>query len=102
MTTEKTLSPEQTEAKQQLIAQGYEVNAIDAYIALGDYPLDTFEEAYQGHFDSDEEFAKNMAEQTGAMPSDSEWPNYCIDWEFAARELMYDYNEENGYYFRSL
>lgn len=60
------------------------------------------EEAYQGEFKSDEEFAQNLAEEIGAINKDATWPNNCIDWEFAAKELMYDYSEESGHYFRNL
>lgn len=59
-------------------------------------------EAYQGQYNSDEDFAEDMAEQIGAVDKNAAWPNNCIDWEQAAQELMYDYFESNGYYFRSL
>lgn len=52
--------------------------------------------------DDDEEFAEDMAEQVGAIDRDAKWPMNCIDWEQAAKELMMDYMEHNGYYFRSL
>jgi antirestriction protein len=58
-----------------------------------------FEDAYQGTWSSDEEFAQEMAEMSGYRAS-NEWPYYCINWDFAARELMYDYFESGGYYFR--
>ena len=38
-----------------------------------------------------------MNNQTVGTISDT-----CIDWEFASRELMYDYFEVDGYYFRNL
>lgn len=60
------------------------------------------EEAYQGEYSSDVDFAQEMAEQLGALKDNTEWPYTCIDWEYAARELMYDYFESNGYYFRNL
>lgn len=73
------------------------------YIAqTGDEDLDDFQEAYSGEFDSDEDFAQDMAEQTADMPKDLHWPLYCIDWTYAAKELMMDYFEIDGYYFRSL
>lgn len=59
------------------------------------------EEAYAGNFGSDEDFAQDMAEQIGAIDKNAKWPHNCIDWEFAAKELMYDYSEESGYYFRN-
>lgn len=60
------------------------------------------EEAYQGEYESDEEFAQELAEELGYLNENKSWPHSCIDWEWAARELMYDYFEEDGYYFRSL
>jgi len=59
------------------------------------------DEAYCGDFDSDEAFAQDMAEQT-VVEIGTEWPLYCIDWEYAARELMFDYFEVDGHYFRNL
>lgn len=36
-------------------------------------------------------YAQELAEDIGAVPSEHSWPNYCIDWEWAARELQVDY-----------
>jgi len=60
------------------------------------------EEAYSGEFKSDEDFAQDMADQLGLIQDDAKWPYTCIDWEFAGRELMYDYFEVDGHYFRNL
>lgn len=38
-----------------------------------------------------EDYARELAEDIGAIPSDAGWPAYCIDWEWAARELQHDY-----------
>ena len=60
------------------------------------------EEAYQGEYNSDEDFAESLAEELGYMEdAPKSWPFNCIDWEYAARELMYDYFESGGYYFRN-
>lgn len=59
-------------------------------------------EAYVGEYSSDEEFAESLAEEMGLIDNNVSWPFTCIDWEFAAKELMYDYAESNGYYFRNL
>jgi hypothetical protein len=77
---------------------------VDAYISLGMGDLKDLKEAYSGTFSSDEEFAKHMANDTGALDDDDDihWPYTCIDWERAARDLMYDYSEADGYYFRNL
>ena len=83
--------------------------AYQAYIDLigAEYATpENFEEAYTGEYSSDIDFAQDMAEQFGVTEITQEygtnWPNYCIDWEHAARELMYDYAESNGHYFRNI
>lgn len=62
--------------------------------------LRSIEDSIMGQFDSDEEFAQTLAEDVG-YTHPTEWPYNCIDWAFAARELMYDYNEQDGFYFRA-
>ena len=37
------------------------------------------------------DYAMELAEDIGAINSDSNWPNNCIDWDQAARELQMDY-----------
>ena len=37
------------------------------------------------------EYAQELAEDIGAIDRNAKWPNDCIDWERAARELQYDY-----------
>ena len=78
-------------------------DAVRAYASLvGADFLESFQEAYQGEFNSDEDFAQSIAADLGAIDKSASWPNNCIDWEMAAKELMYDYAEEGGYYFRNL
>lgn len=60
------------------------------------------EEAYVGEFCNDEKFAEHIAQESGALLENPSWPNDCIDWEKAARELMMDYSEQDGHYFRSM
>lgn len=43
--------------------------------------------------DDFEDYAQELAEDIGAVPSDAGWPAYCIDWERAARELAMDYSQ---------
>lgn len=82
-----------------------EVEINQAYIDLVGEEFATAEnvaEAYAGQFPNDEEFAMDMAEQTGAIPKNAEWPLNAIDWFKASRDLMIDYSEQDGYYFRNL
>lgn len=95
-----------TQEEYQAIAdeKNVPVEAVIAYEKLGieeKGKFDDIEEAYAGEFPSDEEFARDMAEQIGENIAEG-WPHYCIDWEFAARELMMDYSEQDGYYFRNI
>jgi len=39
-----------------------------------------------------ETYAQELAEDIGAMDRTASWPNTCIDWEQAARELQHDYS----------
>lgn len=38
-----------------------------------------------------QEYAEQLADDIGAINRDATWPNNCIDWERAARELQMDY-----------
>jgi hypothetical protein len=38
-----------------------------------------------------QEYAQDLAEDIGAIDSNASWPNTCIDWEQATRELQMDY-----------
>lgn len=85
------------------ISDHIDIDIILSYAdAVGIDYIEDVEEAYQGQYDSDEDFAQDMAEQTGSIDRNASWPQNCIDWEQAARELMYDYTEAGGYYFRQL
>lgn len=67
-----------------------------------DVDLNDIDEAYSGVFKDNEDFAYNTAEQLSAIDKNASWPNKCIDWKHAAKELMLDYSESNGHYFRNL
>ena len=79
-----------------------------AYLSLGITASDDAEEiageideAYAGSFRSDADFAEDMAEQLGDIPRD--FPSWIyIDWERSARDLMMDYSEQDGHYFRNV
>lgn len=66
-----------------------------------DVQIEDIEEAYQGKWDSDEDFTRNLVEGCGDIPNDL--PAYIhIDWEWTAKEIMMDYSESGGHYFRNL
>ena len=37
------------------------------------------------------DYARELAEDIGAVDANAKWPNNCINWAHAARELQYDY-----------
>lgn len=41
------------------------------------------------HFEA---YAEQLADDIGAINAELSWPNNCIDWERAARELQMDYS----------
>jgi antirestriction protein len=84
----------------ELIDQ-YSEEVIEAALECGIQPSD-IRESYQGEFDSDRDFAMEIADQLGAIKNNQEWPYTCIDWDHAAKELMYDYCEDNHHYFRNV
>ena len=51
-----------------------------------------------------EDYARDFAEDIGAISKDTNWPETCIDWEQAARELQMDYSAvdfgDGTYYYR--
>lgn len=99
------------EAVESLQKADYEMEVYEAYADNNGYPstasdmddlISNADEAYQGEYSSDEAFARTMADDIGAVDKNASWPMNCIDWEQAASELMYDYFESNGYYFRNI
>jgi len=49
------------------------------------YPVTLIRESYF------QDYAQELAEDIGAINPKATWPNNCIDWEQAARELQQDY-----------
>lgn len=59
---------------------------------------------YCGEWDSDVEFARETVESCHDLGGkDGQWtPMYYIDWEWLAKDLMMDYSEHDGHYFRQV
>ena len=91
------------EDKKQLIEDNSE-EEVKAYIsiALEEYAtVEGFEESRQGEYDSDKDFVQELLEDCGDILRDL--PAYIhIDWETTVRDVMMDYSESNGYYFRKI
>jgi antirestriction protein len=79
-----------------------EAEAVLAYLEIiGDLDevLKNFDEAYQGSHRSNKEFSMDFFENIYDIP-DGLFP--YIDWEMVCNNLMEDFDEMNGYYFRKL
>ncbi len=50
------------------------------------YPVTLIRDSYF------EDYAEQLADDIGAINTEIGWPNNCIDWERAARELQQDYS----------
>ena len=76
---------------------GLSQQAFEAGIACG-IDTNSIEDAYVGEYESDQDFAWELATDCGFEESNT-WPHSCIDWKKAAYELMFDYSTDNGFYF---
>lgn len=101
---ESFLSPEIYEIAEQINDSGYDSEVFEACLNnLGKTDFKTLydcvENNYCGEYKSDIDFVQDLLEQTGEIPQNL--PSYiCIDWEATSRNIMFDYSESNGYYFR--
>lgn len=95
---------ETKQAKAMAEANNLDVEINQAYIDIVGAEYATAEqcqEAYQGKWIDDEDFTQNLLEDTGELPKDL--PLYIhIDWKTTARDIMMDYAEMDGHYFRNL
>jgi len=113
MVTEAQISTEAIcEAMQEA---GYDCEPFMVYLSNDHVPLaewqdytDQFEDAYAGFFNSRTEFAQNYVDSTGLLTSRhyEGVPNIEIligyfDLDSFGRDLMHDYWETDGYYFRA-
>jgi len=82
------------------ILDTYNEEVLQAALDCG-IPVNDIMEAYQGEWSSDADFVQNLVEDCGDIPKDL--PAYIhIDWERTAHDIMMDYSEEKGHYFRNL
>lgn len=87
---EGILDPEDEDTDQDSLFR--ELAALEALAAeAGDYSEDW---TYGSTLIRDSyfvDYARELAEDIGAVNPDAGWPLYCIDWERAARDLRMDY-----------
>ena len=60
-----------------------------------------FEDAYQGQYDSDRDFAEEYIDGAGLLDSVPDSVSRYFDFDAFARDLMIDHYEVSGFYFRS-
>ncbi|MFP3597930.1 antirestriction protein ArdA [Chryseobacterium sp. SIMBA_029] len=100
---ESYISKDIYEIAEQINDSSYDVEVFDAYVdCVGKMDFSSVYDSvinyYIGEYSDDETFAQYMLEEN--IPDSL--PNYIyIDWEATARNLMYDYFESGGYYFRA-
>ncbi len=100
---ESYLSNEIFEIAEQINDSGYDLDIFEAYLnCIGRMDFQNIYDGvinyYMGEYSDDETFAQYILEEN--IPDSL--PNYIyIDWEATARNLMYDYFESNGHYFKS-
>lgn len=73
-----------------------------AYIeCFGSWDASGFEDSYSGEWDSDAELADDFIESTGMLDSMPDNLRGYFNTEAFTRDLMMDYSESGGYYFRN-
>lgn len=90
-----------TEEEREIIEDSwYDEEVFKAAKELG-IEFDNVEDAYEGEYTSDEEFVRQLLEDIGDIASNLPISVH-IDWKTTAQDVMYDYGEHNGHYFRYL
>ncbi|MET3535207.1 antirestriction protein ArdA [Chryseobacterium limigenitum] len=100
---ESFLSPEIYDIAEQINDSGHDTEVFEA--VLSNFLDMDFQSAYEyvnnfyyGEYSSDLDFVQELYEND--IPFNL--PNFVvIDWEATSRNIMYDYFENNGHYFRS-
>lgn len=60
------------------------------HMTISEFTPSEFEEAFYGTYDSEAEFAQELASDVSQIDFNI-WPASCIDWDHAAREIMHDH-----------
>lgn len=91
----RTLIEEADEIREQIEANEADEIDRERLAAIEALAEEIGEEWVHGAFlvpeDEFEDHARDVAEETGAIESDTQWPATCIDWGRAADELRMDY-----------
>ena len=78
-----------------------ERDLLEAFLDAGfDGDLSDAQDRLAGRYDNDVDFVRELLEDSEDYLRDL--PHYIIiDWEATARNIMFDYTSENGYYFNN-
>ncbi len=69
----------------------YPEAVVNAYLSNDESAdLSNIDDCYYGEYKTEEEFAMDLAEQTG-FKEPGTWPYNCIDWDRATKDIMYDF-----------
>jgi antirestriction protein len=83
--------------------EGKDIEMLEAYFSLGhditEANIEEAEERFFGYFEDYEELGEEYANQTGLLYEVPENLKYYFDFEKFGRDLSYDLQEFNGYYF---
>ena len=79
----------------EAVNSGLDAEVISAGLEAG-ISLESIEDSYRGEWESDEDYAQDLAEQCDSIPANL-WG--YIDWERYARDVMMDMYAVRGHYF---
>ena len=83
--------------------EGKDIDMLEAYFSLGhdisEESIQDAEEKFFGYFEDYEELGEEYANQTCLLDEVPESLKYYFDFEKYGRDLSYDLQEYNGYYF---
>lgn len=81
--------------------EGYADNLSLDLLEVEDWSSEA-EDNYSGEFYNDEEFAESLLEETENLDSLPTIIRYNLDWSGIASDIMNDYFEVSGHYFRNV
>ncbi len=88
-----------TEDEREIIENSYYDKEVFEAARNCDIDIENVDEAYSGYYEDDAEFAQELCEDIGYIPKDFPW-FITIDWKSTAQNILIDYCEHDGHYFR--
>lgn len=98
MVGESWVAPEVWELMEAF--NNHDEDVVRAYLkCFGEWNESDFQDRYRGQYDSWEDFAEQLVDELGYLDEMPEHLRNYFDYEKYARDLKYDFCEEDGYYF---